>query len=288
MQQKQNGESVKQEYIDLYNRLSTGHMRQDDVNQCLRMPQDAFLSMLCDGAGAQLGKILSRVEFAEIAEISKKTVYSYFASPSARDYRALTEDARIAIIWRITTKIPEPGGNAGRSGGRQTAHENKYTMRGKPVLLKNAAKMLGYATIVGLQKRIRREKLKPGDEIGHLKNGSPGATKPRLYVVNGEEMSTNRAATALGYNSSVALTIRINENNIPLGGDISHLSCAGSLPGKIYIVNGQEMNMTHAANVLGLSVSGLSRKLKSLALPSGSDISHLGPKNRRRPRPQDA
>lgn len=77
----------------------------------------------------------------------------------------------------------------------------------------------------------------------------------------------------LGYKNSTGLMYRIKSNGIPEGGDISHLHTCRS---KIFIVNGQEVNITAAAGILGYDQSTLSRKIASLSLPEGSDISHLG------------
>lgn len=44
----------------------------------------------------------------------------------------------------------------------------------------------------------------------------------------------------------------------------------------MFVVNGQEVSITAAAGILGYDQSTLSRKIASLSLPEGSDISHLG------------
>ncbi|ECC5189933.1 hypothetical protein B5864_04920, partial [Salmonella enterica] len=76
--------------LDLFNRLSGHPMSPEDVMTCLKMPQHDFLNMLNDGVGAALGRSVSRTELAAITEISLKSIYSYFASQNARDYRALS------------------------------------------------------------------------------------------------------------------------------------------------------------------------------------------------------
>ncbi|EAQ9984656.1 hypothetical protein EAP48_24800 [Salmonella enterica] len=81
----------------------------------------------------------------------------------------------------------------------------------------------------------------------------------------------------LGYKNSTGLMYRIKSNGIPEGGDISHLHTSRS---KIFIVNGQEVNITAAA-VLGYDRYWLSKKLKRCSVPPGSDISHMTPGKRR-------
>lgn len=219
---------MTRERIELFNRLSANRMQPEDVNRCLKMPQGDFLSVLSDGAGAQLEKTLSRVEFAELAGMSKKSVYSYFASPSARDYRALTDDARIAVIWHVITKTSSMSKPVNRP-----RHGARYIVNGETMLLREAARALGYARRESLSKRIALAGLKPGGDISHLTNPRPGATKPHVYIVNGESMSINRASVVLGYKTSQVLTKKIRIMGVPEGGDISHLTQGSASRGKM-------------------------------------------------------
>lgn len=214
-------------------------MQPEDVNRCLKMPQGDFLSVLSDGAGAQLEKTLSRVEFAELAEISKKSVYSYFASPTARDYRSLTDEMRIAVIWRVitnTSSMSKPVKSPLSATSKPVNRPRRgmgYIVNGEIMLLREAARVLGYAKRESLSKRIALGGLKSGDDISHLTNPRPGATKPHVYIVNGESMSINRASVVLGYKSPLTLTKKIRIMGVSEGGDISHLTPESASRGKM-------------------------------------------------------
>lgn len=95
----------------------------------------------------------------------------------------------------------------------------EYVVNGELMSITRAAKTLGYKTNVGLAKKLKT--ISPGTDISHM---LPTAkTEPKIYVVNGVEMSLDRAAKALGYSSGTLIHKKIKKLSIPLGGDISHL-----------------------------------------------------------------
>lgn len=207
--------------IALFKRLVEWRMLEVDVKKCLKMDQADFLTMLSEGAGASSGRLVSRVEFADLAGVSKTSVYSYFASEGAHDYRSLSDDAKIAMIWRFTGKRFRPS-TYGETDGRCHRYGAKYMVNGELLPVPLAALALGYSTYQALHKRIRNARSEPGSDISHLQNQRPGGNITRLYIVSGEEMSINKAAKALGYTAS-GLLQRLKKTSIPEGADISHL-----------------------------------------------------------------
>lgn len=203
---------------ELFNRLVFNRMHPDDVNQCLKMSQREFLEMICDGIEHSTGDKPTRVQFADMTSISPKTVYSYFASPDARDYRALSDDSRIAMLWRLLNDkklglLPNDGIHRG----------TKYLVNGVFLSPKDAASKLGYANRQGMEGAIKRSGISPGGDISSLINKTPGKTITKSYVVNGEVLSMNKAAISLGYNNGGALYAKLRRLNITPGSDISHL-----------------------------------------------------------------
>ncbi|EXX82100.1 hypothetical protein M568_09875 [Salmonella enterica subsp. enterica serovar Namur str. 05-2929] len=218
-------------YVELFTRLIDRKMYPIDVNEYLVMPQCEFLQALSVGISEFTGRKITRMVFAELAEISQKSVYSYFASPGARDYRVLSTDSRIAIIWRIVTNIPDPSVPANRPPSKRS-----YIVNGKMMFLSDAAGILGYSRQSTLSRSIRRNGLKLGDDISHLKNTKPGITKPRLFIVNGEQVSLNVASRMLGYKGTGSLSNKIEALGLHDGSDISQLkrrSPSGPSRGKI-------------------------------------------------------
>lgn len=248
-------------------------MQPDDVKRCLSMSQHDFLTVLSDGAGYQLKKTLTRSEFAALAGMSKKAVYSYFASPDAKDYRSLSEDARIAIIWRIINSC---------SPARHHSRGFAYFVNNKLMYVREAYKVLGYSGRTNLNKKIREQGIKPGQDISHLrKMGNSGGTqggdnhKPRLFIVNGAEVNLNTASKILGHKGG-ALYSMIKLRGINPGSDISHLIAGKVRKGNMYVVNNELLTVNDAAEVLGYTdASSLRVRIRRRKIKPGGDISDL-------------
>lgn len=212
--------------VDLFNRLSTHSMSSEDVMTCLKMPQHDFLNMLNDGVEAAFGRSVSRAELAAITEISLKSIYSYFASQNARDYRALSEEMRIAMIWRSITKTsPIKYKNIKYDFIKNDITQNAaklYFVGGELVSKKDAALLLGYSSHTSLERRLSREKIFPGSDITNMRNKIPGRTRPKFFIVDGVEMNISQASHILGYTSPAGLAARLKKNGVQPGSDISH------------------------------------------------------------------
>ncbi|EHO5626854.1 hypothetical protein KLQ90_001746 [Salmonella enterica] len=264
---------MTRERIELFNKLSANRMQPDDVKRCLSMSQHDFLTVLSDGAGYQLKKTLTRSEFAALAGMSKKAVYSYFASPDAKDYRSLSEDARIAIIWRIINSC---------SPARHHSRGFAYFVNNKLMYVREAYKVLGYSGRTNLNKKIREQGIKPGQDISHLrKMGNSGGTqggdnhKPRLFIVNGAEVNLNTASKILGHKGG-ALYSMIKLRGINPGSDISHLIAGKVRKGNMYVVNNELLTVNDAAEVLGYTdASSLRVRIRRRKIKPGGDISDL-------------
>ncbi|EJP0121727.1 hypothetical protein NU992_001952 [Salmonella enterica] len=213
--------------LDLFNRLSGHPMSPEDVMTCLKIPQHDFLNMLNDGVGDALGRSVSRAELAAITEISLKSVYSYFASQNARDYRALSEEMRIAMIWRSITKISpikykNLKENFIKNSKIMRNSAKLYFVGGELVSKRDAASLLGYSSHLTLERRLSRENISPGSDITNLRNKRPGQTFPKIFIVDGVEMSISAASRALGYTTVTGLSKRLRRSGVQPGSDISH------------------------------------------------------------------
>ncbi|QDI87449.1 hypothetical protein E4L41_21000 [Salmonella enterica subsp. enterica serovar Javiana] len=212
--------------VDLFNRLSAHSMSSEDVMTCLKMPQNDFLNMLNDGVVAAFGRSVSRAELAAITEISLKSIYSYFASQNARDYRALSEEMRIAMIWRSITKTsPIKYKNIKYNFIKNDITQNAaklYFVGGELVSKEDAALLLGYSCSASLERRLSREKIFPGSDITNMRNKIPGQTRPKFFIVDGVEMNISQASRILGYTSPAGLAARLKKNGVQPGSDISH------------------------------------------------------------------
>lgn len=252
----------------LFQRLLRRRMHPDDVSECLKMSQHDFLAALSDGVSKTLGHRVTRKEFATLAGITERNAYAYFSSTDARDYRALSDDARIAMIWRITNRVkPKRTGEASAS---------KYLLNGSLVTIKTAAEIIGYSGPKSLLKAIRAAGLKPGDDISGIKKSHSRAAKK--YIVNGELVSISQASILLGYKARNALVDRLA--NIEQGTDISHMK-KGSQPvvrrkPNTYTIHGDIVTAKEAAKILGYSSkASLLTILYRHGIKSGEDITFL-------------
>lgn len=210
--------------LDLFTRLSDRAMQPEDVTVCLKMPQHEFLNMLADGVSFALERSISRAELAAITETTPKSMYSYFASPSARDYRSLSDEMRIAMIWRTVKKHPLSDLQKNKKikaqkPGTKKRLANLFLVNGKPLTLREAAPLLGYSGFATLYKRISKENIPPGGDISHCRVKKAEA----LYIINGTKVSMPQAASHLGY-SHAGLFRRLQKDGIPAGADITHLT----------------------------------------------------------------
>lgn len=206
--------------IELFSRLMLLRMVRADVNACLNAPQGEFLQIISDGASEYLGHQLTRVEFAKMAQISNKAVYSYFASPDARDYRTIPDELRIAIIWRVTTYVHNsmPPRVSPRPSSQSTARF--YIVNGELLSLNNAAEKLGYPSPKSLAIKIKRENIQYGADISGLKYTPRVEALSKFFIVNGVKMNMGEAARALGY-TITGLSLRLKKEKIQPGADIS-------------------------------------------------------------------
>lgn len=209
----------------LFNDLSAKKMRANDVSACLKMSQHDFLSMLIRGASERLFRPVSRVEFAEFAEVTPKAIYSYFASEGARDYRVLSDEMRIAIIWRLTIKtFPPHTGTAGH-GPINKARNWINTIKSRGGNPKFSAGELSerYRSSKTGQLTFTRGEHWPDayltDFVDKVKRKQRASSN--LYIVNGERMTLSEASRKLGYTTPTGLYVRIRKDDIKPGADIS-------------------------------------------------------------------
>lgn len=184
------------------------------VNLCLEMPQGEFLSMLLAGASCVRKEKITRAELAKLNEISERQIYSYFSSVDARDYRPISNDKRIAMIWRTIAGLKRDDRKLGK-----TREDMSYLINGEKYSLSESTKILGYANPSGLYHALKRRGIQYGDEISHMSNKAN--TKAKLYIVNGVKMSISKAARILGYSSSPGLSVRLKKYGVQPGADIS-------------------------------------------------------------------
>ncbi|SQH40187.1 Uncharacterised protein [Salmonella enterica] len=211
-------------HTQLFTRLTRKKMYPPDVNACLAMPQGEFLQVLIDGLSAIAEHRITRIEFAKMSGLSQKNVYSYFASPNARDFRALSDEMRIAIIWRIFTENPYQQYENQKNNKIMRSHlggSKLFIVNGEILSITQAAVKLGYSSSSALGKRISAEKIEPGSDISTLQNKRPGETAPKLFVVNGVEMNITKASRVLGYATPQGLGKRIKKKRASPGADIS-------------------------------------------------------------------
>lgn len=211
-------------HTQLFTRLTRKKMYPPDVNTCLAMPQGEFLQVLIDGLSAIAGHRITRIEFAKMSGLSQKNVYSYFASSNARDFRPLSDEMRIAIIWRLFTENPYQqykNKKKTRAVKPRLGRSKFYIVNGESLSITQAAVKLGYSGCRALGARISAEKIEPGSDISTLQNKRPGETAPKLFVVNGVEMNITKASRALGYATTWGLSQRIRKNGLHPGADIS-------------------------------------------------------------------
>lgn len=102
-----------------------------------------------------------------------------------------------------------------------------YIVNGQEVKLSEAARLLGYSGLSSLPHRIKKDKIPPGGDITHLiptKKHMPGrVSRPRIFIINGQEVTISQAARLSGYKTDAGLHHRIRKPEIPDGSDISHL-----------------------------------------------------------------
>lgn len=196
----------------IYKKLSH-KMSKKTVEYCLKLTQSDFLDMLVSGIQSVIKQPVSRSLFSEAVGVSPKTIYGYFASEQAQDFRRLSDDSRIAMIWRVVTKFPD----------NQYTHRSihRYLINGEEVTTREAARILGYSQTGNLLYTIKKHGIEDGEDISHLKITAPGKTEPKYFIVDGELLSTNAAAKKLGYSGSGGISHKIK--NLNPGDDISHL-----------------------------------------------------------------
>ncbi|EFX3898336.1 hypothetical protein H3Z28_002174 [Salmonella enterica subsp. enterica serovar Ank] len=199
---------------NIFMRMFRSGMHPQYVNLCLEMPQPKFLSMLLEGASCVKKERVTRAELAKINGISERHIYSYFSSDDARDYRPISSDKRIAMIWRTIAGLKRDDRKFGKTRG-----DMFYLINGEKYSLSESTKILGYANPSGLYHALKRRGIQYGDEISHMSNNAN--TKAKLYIVNGVKMSISKAARILGYSSSPGLSTRLKKYGVQPGSDIS-------------------------------------------------------------------
>lgn len=201
----------------LFKRLIDNRMPADAVKVCLKLSQSEFLNVLLFGARAHLEEEISRAYLAELAEVSSKSMYSYFASSEAKDFRRLTDEMRIAMMWRVTNNITSPAHRENK------AHKKYYLYNNERVSLTQAARLLCFSHPNSLGAAFRRLGVKYGDEISHLDNPHPGVRGGKFFIVNGTLLNAMSAATELGFSGYQALYHHLKKHNLSEGDDISFL-----------------------------------------------------------------
>lgn len=252
-------------------------MRCQYVTPLLILSQHEFLSTLTSGVERIYQRSITRKELAEVAGFSSAAIYSYTASPSARDYRIISEDMRIAAIWRVSSALVRllEAERALRRKGRKS----KYVIDGQPVTLSVAAKRLGYACESSVSQVIKRAKIAPGGDIGHLKKRAREGFWAK-YTIDGQPITLRTAAGMLGYASGRALSRAIRRAGVLPGGDISHMRNEKPRPRprprRFYCVSGVSVTLRKAAKLLGYATGyGLSRAIQRAGIEPGGEISHL-------------
>ncbi|EAU0368162.1 hypothetical protein CAV59_02875 [Salmonella enterica] len=204
-------------YKSIFKKLLDNRMAKADVKVCLQLPQSEFLNVLLYGARAHIENEISRADLAELAEVSNKSIYSYFASPDARDFRRLTDEMRIAMIWRVTNNVTPP------THREYKVNKKHYLYHGERVSLAQAATRLNFSHANSLSAALRRLGVKNGEEISHLTNKHPGKRGGMLFVVDGELLTIRKAAEKLGFRSHQGLRINLAKHKLQEGEDISFL-----------------------------------------------------------------
>ncbi|EIS4806069.1 hypothetical protein ACSD30_000744 [Escherichia coli] len=176
----------------LFEKIVKYGMKPNYVAPLLALSQRDFFTLTA-GIERAYQRQITRKELAEVAGFSSAAIYSYTASPSARDYRTISEDMRIAAIWRVSCALP-------RLPETKRGPREKYVIDGKPTTLSAAAKLLGYSKGSNLLRAIKGEGIPRGGDISHVK------IKPtKYYIVDGQQLELAPAAFALGYRSSTAI-----------------------------------------------------------------------------------
>ncbi|HAT1642377.1 TPA: hypothetical protein I8Y18_003539 [Raoultella ornithinolytica] len=272
--------------IDLFQRLTTSRMMISDVRECLKMPQSDFLTMLCEGAESYLAKPVNRVEFSFLAEITPKSAYSYFASPDAKDYRHLSDDMRIAMIWRVSSKC-DPQISSQPPTKKASSRIYKLKSSGCVVHFTIAELAEKYRAAKKGTLRFKRGEHWPDVYLSDFVESSNRAqfNRNKFYLVNGEKLSLSEASKALGYKHPSALSQKMKSKNIQEGTDISQLIHKER---NLYLVNGEELTLLKASKALGyMNPSTLSKKLAVKNIQNGADISHLTYERRSKRRKND-
>jgi len=209
---------------DLFYSLVDRRMLASDVRKCLMLSQQEFLSLLVEGFEARTGTVMTRKDFAIIAEFPVKTVYSYFASPDAVDYRQLSNEMRIAILWRFTSKCDK---HIGQENPGKKAYFRMYNL-----------KRLGAEFYFSVNDLTDLYKSSPTGSLNFtrgshwpkvfLSDFTASAKRLRFnrnqfYIVNGNRMSLSEAARALGHKAASGLQSMIKTSGRGSGDDVSDL-----------------------------------------------------------------
>lgn len=269
--------------INLFRRLTVSRMRISDVRECLKMSQPDFLRMLTDGMENYLHRQVTRVEFAIFAEITQKAAYSYFASPDAKDFRCLSDDMRIAMIWRLTSAC-DPTLAKLSPAKRAADRIFKIKAQGGIIHFTNSELADKYRNAKKGTLKFRRGPHWPDVYITDFDETNKRAVFSRnnFFLVDGLRMSLSEASKKLGYPTPAALRQKLKKENINYGEEISTMKYVR----KSYIVNNVPLSTTEAALILGYSISGLSLRIKKEKIQPGDDISHML-KTRRSNRPEN-
>lgn len=205
---------INNAHVNVFLRMFKDGMHARYVNACLELPQSEFLLMLLSGASRIKKRDITRSELAKINKISDRNIYSYFSSPGAKDFRPISEDKRIAMLWRTITHLKNP-----EKPEKTKKREVFYLINGEKHSFHECCKILGYAFPQGLYAALKRRKIANGADITNLKTSLD--TRPKSYIVNGVRMGTKEAALALGYATREGLFMRLKKDNVQPGSDIS-------------------------------------------------------------------
>ncbi|MEL7628716.1 MucR family transcriptional regulator [Pectobacterium aroidearum] len=111
----------------LFRELAIKHMRIKDVKAALALNQADFIEMLSVGIEDFSSKKPTRRALAEKTSISESRIYSYSAARNSVDYREISDETKISMIWHATSKYNR--GNLTQTKAYQNAHNLMYMMR---------------------------------------------------------------------------------------------------------------------------------------------------------------
>ncbi|NDJ59396.1 MucR family transcriptional regulator [Enterobacteriaceae bacterium 4M9] len=202
------------------------------VTTAIALGQRDFIDMLANGVAKYHKSKPSKAALAKALGVSQGAIYSYTAAQNAKDYRKLSTDTRIAMIWRVMT-IPtanKPSAKAKRAGKRR----NFYILNGEETTVDQAYKILGYSSPESLAATLHRYGFRSGHDITILQGNRRGlglvpvapkkpGRRTAFYILNGDIIDSDEAAKRLEYKNKSAFREALARHGLKSGSDISLL-----------------------------------------------------------------